>query len=82
MRKTILILIIMCTCVIVCSLTEYALNCRLQVEKVNPEGNYSDKYSLSLALRSLRFIHYVNVSILIKFSQNTSVLTLIIISSP
>ena len=27
-------------------------------------------------------IHYVNVSVLIKFSQKTSVLTLIIVSSP
>ena len=28
------------------------------------------------------YLHYVNVSVLIKFSQKTSVFTLIIISSP
>ena len=31
---------------------------------------------------NVKLVHYVNVSVLIKFSQKTSVFTLIIISSP
>ena len=37
--------------------------------------------SLRLAHNAL-VLHYVNVSVLIKFSQKTSIFTLIIISSP
>ena len=37
---------------------------------------------LSCIGKSRRDLHYVNVSVLIKFSQKTNVFTLIVISSP
>ena len=39
-------------------------------------------FTMKLLISSRFRLHYVNVSVLIKFSQKTSVFTLIIISSP
>ena len=48
------------------------------IDKIRSQG-------LNIVLSRIGWLschHYVNVSVLIKFSQNTSVFTLIIISSP
>ena len=63
----------------------YLLNPKFQASRhllfgvvLDPITNPNDKFSLDTA----QITHYVNVSVLIKFSQKTSLFTLIIISSP
>ena len=54
-----------------------------QLLKVKQLANFVPYTEVSSRTECYLFhIHYVNVSVLIKFSQNTSVFTLIIISSP